>query len=379
MRFASILLVTQVLPYTLLAQSIRPALTAARESPPGSFGTIVAVRELSDTRLLVVDQAEPQVHLATGAKSPVGRAGRGPGEYTRVQKLVALGGDSTWFEDPQARRWHLFAGITGLTSVDLRDITPRGLPRLLGADRSGRVLYSLSSGRYRQTPGIPRVESGLTAESLTVFVRARDPRQYNRFPMAAQTVAGLKGMNALQTQAYRPVLPNGAPILWQLVSPLATAEQSLLFADGWIVIAYLDPYRVDWISPQGHRTAGAPLPFTPVRTSNALRQRMVKAHWPEVSPPFSEKDLPPWPDVLPPFRPDALIAAPDGSLLIQRVVDPASNTTVYDIIDRSGKLLRQLRLPAAERIVGSGARHIYIVARDDDELERLRQVRWPMP
>src|SRR5207244_2243808 len=41
-------------------------------------------------------------------------------------------------------------------------------------------------------------------------------------------------------------------------NPLAVGEKFLLFADGSLAIARLDPYRVDWRSPNGKWTFGPP-------------------------------------------------------------------------------------------------------------------------
>jgi hypothetical protein len=73
-----------------------------------------------------------------------------------------------------------------------------------------------------------------------------------------------------------------------------------------------------------------------------------------------------------------MVEGPYGVLLIRK--QPAANQapeTRYDVIDRQATLLGQLTLPSNQRIVASGTKALYVVAKDEDDIERLRRYAWP--
>jgi hypothetical protein len=163
------------------------------------------------------------------------------------------------------------------------------------------------------------------------------------------------------------------------VNPLAVGEQAVVFADGWIAIARLDPYRVEWLAPGGQRVAGAPLPFAPTRVTEeekrAVLQRQADALGREPRAPGSVAD---WPSELPPFLAGALLAAPDGRLWIRRTPTAARPETRYDVVDRRGVLAAQISLGSTERVVGFGRESAFTVLTDDDGIERVRRHSMPV-
>jgi hypothetical protein len=85
---------------------------------------------------------------------------------------------------------------------------------------------------------------------------------------------------------------------------------------------------------------------------------------------------PDWPAVKPPFRDGTSQVAPDGSLWVQRY-GAADAPLVYDVFDTSGRLARQVTMPKGARVVGFGARSLYVATTTDDDLETLS--RYPRP
>jgi hypothetical protein len=84
-----------------------------------------------------------------------------------------------------------------------------------------------------------------------------------------------------------------------------------------------------------------------------------------------------WPSNLPPFT----IAWPpistqDGKLVIRRAPSARNPGTRYDVIDRQGRIERQLALPASERILAFGKSSVYVVVKDVYDLERIRRHPW---
>jgi hypothetical protein len=160
--------------------------------------------------------------------------------------------------------------------------------------------------------------------------------------------------------------------------PFPSSEQVRLFSDGWIAIARLDPYLVEWRSPDGRVVRGSPLPYGRVKVDDAEKRAymaaIAAANSKTPEPPDSRND---WPATIPPFPEDALLAAPNGSLFIARSKTAAAPTLRYDVIDRRGVLTGQLTLPANERLVAFGAKSAYVVVTDDDGIQRVRRHPYP--
>ena len=164
--------------------------------------------------------------------------------------------------DGATRRWLLFSGptIVGTLAADnpfLRAIKSQAR----GSDQRGNV-WGLSSSR----PAIDEqhVKSGTTtlgpADSDYVVRANRGTGKIDtliqvRLAVSQQTLmANAKG-ELTSVNIIRP--------------PLSVSEEAAMFLDGWVAVARLGPYRVDWISPNGRMTLGRPLPFTPIKSTKA--------------------------------------------------------------------------------------------------------------
>jgi hypothetical protein len=93
-------------------------------------------------------------------------------------------------------------------------------------------------------------------------------------------------------------------------------EKFLLFRDGWLAVARVEPYRVDWRSLDGKWTLGSPLPVPAIgydsREKRAEMERRAKDYGTPVASPDAVDD---WPATLPPFRPTGpLVESIDGRL-----------------------------------------------------------------
>jgi hypothetical protein len=158
------------------------------------------------------------------------------------------------------------------------------------------------------------------------------------------------------------------------MNPISVGEQALLFPDGWVAIVRLEPYRVDWLTPEGRSVRGPQLPHRNVRVDaqakawilEELAQQSGRA-------PRSASDIPDWPEVLPPFVPSALLAAPDGTLWIRKAATAPKARVQYDVVDRQGRLVRRVSMAANERVIGFGPDALYVVAVDDDGIQRLQR------
>jgi hypothetical protein len=160
-----------------------------------------------------------------------------------------------------------------------------------------------------------------------------------------------------------------------VVNPLAVAEQVVLFPDGWVAVARLDPYRVDWITGDGRVIRGAPLPEKRVRIDDNVKRWVLDDIARQTGrPPAKPENMPSdWPATIPPFLTNTLLASPDGTLWVRRAATEPAAPTRYDVLDRQGHLVRRVALGLDERVAGFGPSVVYSVAADDNGIQRLRR------
>lgn len=255
------------------------------------------------------------------------------------------------------RRWIVFHGSQVMGAVPPDVLATRGLNGFVhGADSLGNVLVS------RSRPGI--------ADSTSIV-------RVNRETGSAHPVSSVRVVNA-QT---RTVAQNGGSMTYRVFKPFATGEAFRLFQDGWIAIARLDPYRVDWHGPDGQAIPGKPLSYSRHGLTEVDQDTYREDHKqrPGQPPMF---DFAAFPKELPPFEywasgDPALLDAPNGNLLVRRTVAGSLPGNEYDIVDRQGVLVGRLQVSKRQRVVGVGARGIYVVSADADDIERLSRHGWP--
>ena len=361
-----------------------PAEAVFREK---EFSWIASVRELLDGRLLVSDQIERALYVLdfpSGGIREIGTIGDGPEEYQWPGSLYALAGDSTLLIDAMTHKWFLLVGDRIVETLShTSGVRGRILLRVgslfRGADQSGRVLgvegfaYALGVPPY-STVRADSVRILLTSGSVLSSSAAIDVHLFDT--IAAVGGQGLAGV--LMEQGLRP---------FQTVSQLATDGQAWLFGDGWIGVAYPEPYRVDWRRPDGHWIRGAPLPFTAVEVTEAEKCFRLSRSTLHTDCPLDRFPVP-WPSHVPPFLTGrlrttapggtALRPAPGGMLLILRTPTLEAPGNRYDLIDRSGALRGVFRLPADQNIAGFGPSSLYVVRKDAMDLQTLSRHPWPL-
>jgi hypothetical protein len=216
-------------------------------------------------------------------------------------------------------------------------------------------------------------ENGPIGDSTLLF-------RVSRATARVDTITRLRALVARQTSER-----NAEGYFSFAMPTIGTAEETLPFADGWVAVVRIDPYRVDWRSPDGHWTKGAALPLRVVRMDDREKrsyvERVARSTGNPVTPPDSITD---WPATVPPYQSSNrsltfLLASPDGRVLIPRLASVDSPEARYDIVNRRGGLDGQLTLPSNQRIVSFGATSVYVAVTDDDGIQRLRRHPWPPP
>jgi hypothetical protein len=346
------------------------------------FTSIGSVRELSDGRVLLTDPREGRVVLAdlkTGAVQQVGRKGQGPNEYGNAGSLHPLGSDSSLLVDVSTRRWLLFSGPA--IAATLPPDTPiikafKNFAR--GADEQGNVWSSVSPLEFNPETAKPGTTTFGPADSDFV-VRG------NRRTGKVDTVTKFRVAVSRLTVMTNP--QGKISSVSSVRAPLSVGEEAALFFDGWFAVARLDPYRVDWISPDGRVSKGPPIPVTPIKATKAekdaffARQEAARAagrsgNAAGAMPPAMQRQLDAlrdqFPDEFPPYS-NGLIAGGDGNLWLRHPVSMHYLDARYDVVDRRGQLIGVVNLGKAERIVSVSKTAVYVAWKDADDIERLRR------
>lgn len=342
--------------------------TVVRTSPE-EFERIGGVRELRDGSVLVADVGANRVvrldaELKTGGD--VTRSGRGPGETQAVSALFAFRADSSIVRDDVGARAVYLAGARPARTVGRQDGVAIQPDEIIGADTLGSLM-----GFARRRTARSEVNGRVMQDSLVLLL-------WNERSAKAESLLTLRGEMRRAVRLSAPEL--SAPVMQIVRNPLDSEDQALLFADGWIAYAFVSPYRVTWRSPSGAVVRGPQLAQDVVAVDEGIRRAATERESRVTGRPGVDPTaFPDWPSYLPAFLPNALVSAPDGKLLIRRA-ERAMNDIHYDMVDRQGRAVGTVTVPAACRIVGSGKSYVYVVSTDSDGIERLSQHRWrPLP
>jgi hypothetical protein len=347
------------------------------------FGRISAVRELRDGRVIVSDDELTRLVVAdftSGAVQQIGRKGQGPGEYQQVARIWPLPGDSTLVKEPWGTRWLLLAGARVVATLGLaeRVVTTAGMMPLQGSDTLGHVITTTfgRDARGAVSPDAPFALLRIDRRTMRVDTVAR---------LQNSEMWRKKNVSANEPSTVPAGPSSGGARPRRYAVPILVPDDVAVFADGWIAIVRPDPYRVDWCSPRGTCTEGAALSKERIAMTAREKQAYLEAARAEHLGPKTDKveETFGWPSYVPPFASpsgldgSAVLAMPDGRAMVSRLPTADARMNRYDIVTRSGVVAAQLHLPLNERVIGFGAKTIYIRRVDADGDQYLRRHAWP--
>ncbi len=376
-------------PAALAAQPAERSLSTPDATFREPFTAVTGVRELRDGRVLVADGRDGTLQLLdlrSGASTPVGRRGAGPGEWGAPTRLHAMPGDSTIMEDALNGRFLLFTpdGRPGPT-FRITEGSPAASASLIGVDPRGRLI--MSRERYGAT------EAAGTAGVIDLL-------RYDRTTGRAETIDQLAMPRGERSGAQSM---SGGMLLMFTNLPLAPRDAAAVHPNAGVAIVRATGYRVEWLRPDGKRVAGPPGPAPRIRITSAEQEAFLRA---QIRPgrimvvgPFpgaasggaapaapklsasevralADPDMT-WPAEKPPFQTNGVLAAPNARVWVLRSRAHDDPIPRYDVFDADGRVVQRIVLRANSRVVGFGRGTVFVARTDDDDLQHLEQYRLP--
>jgi hypothetical protein len=132
-------------------------------------------------------------------------------------------------------------------------------------------------------------------------------------------------------------------------------------ADGTLWVARVYHNRVDVRSPEGRWTEGQSLPDRVLEVTRYDRELFYRKFPPELR---ATAERLPFAPIKPPF--EAAFADPAGEVWLEKSRAPADSSRRYHVVDRRGRLLREIRVPGPGRILAVGDRSALVAERVSD-------------
>jgi hypothetical protein len=119
--------------------------------------------------------------------------------------------------------------------------------------------------------------------------------------------------------------------------------------DGSLWVARVYDNRVDWRAPDGTWSRGEALPDRVLEVTRYDRELFLRRFPPELRRTAQEL---PFAAIKPPF--EAALTASSGEVWLEKSRAPADSSRRYHVVDRRGRLVREVRVRGQGRIVGLG-------------------------
>jgi hypothetical protein len=141
--------------------------------------------------------------------------------------------------------------------------------------------------------------------------------------------------------------------------------------DGALWVARVYGNRVDWRLPSGEWIRGEPLPDRVLEVTRYDREMFLRKFPRELRSTAQEL---PFAALKPPF--EAGLTSPTGQVWLEKSRAPADSSRRYHVVNRRGRLLREIRLPGPGRILALGDQAA-MIAEPTPEGTRLLAVKLP--
>jgi hypothetical protein len=306
-----------------------------------SFGEISEATWLGRNRWAVLAPTDAAVAIADLTSHEIRRLGGRGAEEIRNPSTLFRSGDMLAVGDWGLRRstlWTLEGHAVG--AIPASD-SPRGaLPR--AGDGAGRFYYELSP---------PPGPDGIGNRDSAVVVRAA-LREVKADTLARLTPADLAEVEGDAGRRFERRVFSGS-------------DRWGVLPDGSLWVARVYKNRVAWRDADGRWQEGEPLPDRVLEVTRYDRELFFRKFPPELR---NMAERLPFAAIKPPF--EAGLTAASGDVWLEKSRAPADSVRRYQVVDREGRLYREIQLPGRGRIVAVGNGELLVVepARDGAHL-----------
>jgi hypothetical protein len=322
-------------------------LPAAGDTLLAPYGEISDGAWLGRTRWAVLAQADEMVALL---------------DFTRRSATPVAGRNSRELRNPA----NLFV------AEDTLYIGDWGLRRLTLWNPSGRLVRSIPApDAVRGT--LPRGRDSAGSFYFDLYPPPGPDGSGNRDSAAlVRTNAGFSGIDTLARQAPFEIA--------EVVGEAGRRFERRVFSgtdrwgalpDGSLWVARVYDNRVDWRSPDGKWLQGQALPDRVLEVTRYDRELFLRRFPPELRRTAQEL---PFAAIKPPF--EAGHTAPSGEVWLEKSRAPADSSRRYHVVDRQGKLVREVRVQGPGRIIALAPTEA-LVAEPTPDGTRLIAMRLP--
>jgi hypothetical protein len=141
--------------------------------------------------------------------------------------------------------------------------------------------------------------------------------------------------------------------------------------DGSLWLARVYDNRVDWRGPDGRWSRGQPLPDRVLEVTRYDRELFLRKFPPELRRTAQEL---PFAAIKPPFE-EALTGA-GGDVWLEKSRAPADSSRRYHVVNRNGRLEREIRVPGHGRILAATANSLLVA---EPTRQGIRLIRVGLP
>ncbi len=380
---------------------------AGVDTLPGTYTRAMYPAEFWDSVLVVPDVGERllwRIDMVNGTREPLGSQGGGPGEYPRVSWALKVHRDSVAISPGMA--WMPFAVIDvragkGRTmSFGARDVGTGTAEVLAGVAQPFLALSDTLGHLYGEAVmHAPSMDSA--AKRRLTMGGMRDTSDIRRYSIRTGTTDTLTLLPKGVHHEPPGVDASGAMALGMGLGPYGAYSGWAATEDGRLILVDAATYGVRVFDRTMEPVAQWTFPSEPIAVSEtgweqyvqettrgsialvekSLEQVLGAAGAKRPRPAGPRYVVPPMPSVLPPVRTNggtrALHAWGNIAWIPVNRVDPPT-IDFWDVLDiATGERLATVVLPANHRLIHVTKRGAYIVAKDDDDLERILLYRPP--
>ena len=402
------------------------------------FSQLNGLAELRDGRVVTADSRDKTllaIDLKTGKATPIGREGAGPQEWALPFGAFRWRGDSVIVNDAgnsrflivtpdgkPARTWSPLADLASAVGDAARGTAGRGGAGAGDGGRGGATASGGGGGRavvggpgggrggpqvsgrtpprgtdakgrvYIQTIPISFDEkTGNLVQGDSAPIVRIDPTTSQQDTVAFVNLAKNTATGAVSGNPGAGEVRVNVSIGGQ--TPFPTADDWTVLDDGTVVIVRAADYHVEIVpAAGGRRIVGRPVPFTPVRVTEADKKQwrdalrsapgLIRSVGPGGTTNSTQRPPPPepaaWPETKPAFGPRATFAAPNGDVWVTRSRSATDPVPTADVFNSQGQLIGKAVFPAKTRLVALGKNGVYLARIDDDDLQYLQRhaIQW---